>query len=412
MPTRLLICTNETLGLGHIRRALRLSAFLQSELDDLSILILTGSVMIHGFRLPSRVDAIKLPSLLRQRGEPRYTSRYLPLPFEEVKQLRERLILESALAYRPDMVLVDLRPTGVAGELLPTLRAVRENRRTVVVLGCRDVISESDAVRVEWRADHAMSALEELYDEIWVYGAQALYDPIAEYQLSQAIAEKVRFCGYLGIELPGSSVEETRRDLGIGEETFVLVTVGNGRDGFPLLDAYLGALESFPRHQRLFTLLVGGPDLPGRDRERVRQQATELAISHPQRRLKLIDFSADILTYMAAADVIVSMGGYNTLVEILALGKRALVIPRVVMNREQLVRASLFERLGLLTMLHPDRLSPGRMAESLLKALDAPSPSGQDLRVRGVPLSGLGQVKRHVVRLLGERARLPLAASR
>ncbi len=188
MPIKLLICTNETFGLGHLCRALRLSSSLQAVIHDLSILILTGSPMIHGFRLPPRVDSVKLPSLSKE-NQWVYTSKYLPLPFEEVKRLRERIIFETVFAYQPHLLLVDLRPVGVQGELLSTLRALNaDQRRTALVLGLRDIVGEPELVRARWQDDDAMPILEELYDEIWVYGCQALYDPIKEYQLPDTVA--------------------------------------------------------------------------------------------------------------------------------------------------------------------------------------------------------------------------------
>jgi predicted glycosyltransferase len=83
MSLKLLICTNETLGLGHLRRALRIAGGLHAEIPNLSTLVLTGSAMVHGFRLPAGVDYVKLPSLLKET-KLAYTSKCLPLPFEEI----------------------------------------------------------------------------------------------------------------------------------------------------------------------------------------------------------------------------------------------------------------------------------------------------------------------------------------
>jgi len=407
MSLKLLICTNETLGLGHLRRALRISAFLQAGLPDLSILLLTGSSMLHGFPLPPNVDTIKLPSLLK-KSRREYTSKHLPLPFEEVKRLRERIILETALAYEPHLFLVDHRPVGVGGELLPTLRALNEGQpKAVSVMLFRDIILEPERIKAQWQELQAVGALEELYDEIWVCGCQSLFDPIKEYELSNSIAKKIRFCGYLGVERPVASTQETRHDLETAGKMFVLVTVGNGRDGFPVLDTYLRALEILPKKQELFSLLVGGPDLPEAEQAVVRRRCEEMARIRPERPVKFIEFSPQFLEYMAAADLVVSMGGYNTLVEVLSLEKRALIIPRVHLGWEQLIRASLFERLGLIRMLHPDQLSPERMAEALLAALHTPPLSRDRLEAVGFDLNGLHQVKTHVLRLLGERGLVP-----
>lgn len=407
MSLKLLICSNDTFGLGHISRASRLSGFLQTHLQDLSILILTGSPMIHGFHLPAGVDYVKLPSIVKS-SRWSFASKNLALPFEEVKRLRERIILETALAYQPDLLLVDFRPEGIGGELLPTLRAIKKDRTEAMsVMLFRDIMDEPERIRAEWQRDQAMGVLEKYYDEIWVLGCQALYDPIKEYELSDSIARKIRFCGYLGAERPTVSPEETRRELGIARETFVLVTVGGGRDGFPVLDAYLRLLDILPQQTELFSLLVGGPNLPQAEGDVVRERCREIAMTKPDRQVRFVEFSPQLLEYMVAADLVVSMGGYNTLMEILSLEKRALIIPRVDLRLEQLIRALLFERLGLIQMVHPDQLTPETLAETFLAALHAPPPSRERVRAVGVDLNGLHRVKTHLLRLLGTRGLLP-----
>jgi predicted glycosyltransferase len=52
------------------------------------------------------------------------------------------------------------------------------------------------------------------------------------------------------------------------------------------------------------------------------------------------------------------MGGYNTICEILASKKAALIIPRVTPRQEQLIRAERMQELGLVDVLHPKDLSP------------------------------------------------------
>ncbi len=365
--------------------------------------------MLHAFPLPPNADCVKLPGLLME-GIGLYTSRRLPLPFEDLSRLRQRILLETAFGYRPDLVVVDRRPVGVAGELLPALRALKSlEKRATLVLSLRDIVG-TDLVQGEWQADHAMPVLDELYDEIWVFGSQVLYDPIKEYQLPDTIARKVRFCGYLGIEPPTIPSEETRRALQITGETFILVTVGGGRAGFPALDAYLGALEIFPKRPRTFGLLVAGPDATQEELRRLRERISRLSTTRPEHRVTLVDFSPRLEEYIAAADLVVSMAGYNTLTEIMALQKRAIVIPRLQIIAEQLLRASLFERLGLIRMLRPDQLSPDFMAETLLSALDAPPPSRQQMTELGLDFGGQTQVREHVARLLGRKQASPARA--
>ncbi len=60
-----------------------------------------------------------------------------------------------------------------------------------------------------------------------------------------------------------------------------------------------------------------------------------------------------MMSLMAAADVVVAMGGYNTVCELLTLRKRAVLVPRVQPGVEQCVRAERMAAMGLLRMVHP-----------------------------------------------------------
>jgi predicted glycosyltransferase len=92
----------------------------------------------------------------------------------------------------------------------------------------------------------------------------------------------------------------------------------------------------------------------------------------------------DLPSYLTAAELVVSMAGYNTLAEILAQRCRAIVIPRTWysgghsnrerarVDLEQLVRAKALAQLGLVDLLEPMELSPERLAERITAAIAGP----------------------------------------
>ena len=399
---KILFASNEVVGMGHLRIVLRLAACIGTELTDTSMLLLTASTMAHAFPLTKGLDVIQLPGIDRSNGYTSYRPLRLPLTFEEVKRLRERIIGETARTYRPDLFLVDYRPGGVAGELVATLRALKKRGQTALVLLLRDILDDPGIVRAQWRADRAKRALE-YYDEIWVYGCQNLYDPIREYQLPAEIARKIRFCGYLDVDAPAAASNDVRKTLGIARQPFVLVTVGSGRVGFPVLDTYVRALAQFPNELDLFSLIVGGPSLPMEQRDIICRQCEAISSCYPHRRVRFTDFLPNLLDYMAAADVVVSLGGYNAVTEILRLGRCSVVVPYAAAHDEQLIRASLLESLGLIRTIHPNQLSPQSLVETILAALQDRPPTHQRLLQLGLSFDGLQHIKDHVMRLLKAR---------
>jgi predicted glycosyltransferase len=399
-PPKILLASNEIVGIGHLRIMLRIAACIQQELDDASMLLLTASTVAHAFALPEGLEVIRIPGVARSKyGVADYRPARLPLAFEDVRLLREQIIYGTARTYRPDLFLVDFRPGGVAGELLPTLNWLKSRGETTLVLLLRDILDGPKIVRTRWQADRAKEALE-FYDEIWVYGCQNLHDSIRTHEFPPEIARKIRFCGYLDIERPAATSEDIRRSLGITDELLVLATVGSGRVGFPVLDTYIQALAQFPNELNLFSVIVGGPSLPIEQQDVIRRQCEAVSAQRPHRRVHFVNFLPRLLDYMAAADVVVSQGGYSTVTEILRLGKRAVVVPYEDAHDEQLIRASLLESLGLVQMIRPNQLSPRGLADAIRAALQSALPTHEGLLRLGFSFDGLQHIKDHVIRLL------------
>src|SRR5438309_11421063 len=62
---RILVYSHDTFGLGNIKRMLEISKHLVATYSDVSVLIISGSPMVHAFRISPRIDYIKLPCLTR-----------------------------------------------------------------------------------------------------------------------------------------------------------------------------------------------------------------------------------------------------------------------------------------------------------------------------------------------------------
>lgn len=369
---RILIYSHDTFGMGNIRRMLAISRGLLDGLPEISLLLLTGSPVIHtlGANGRERMDYIKLPCLTRtDRGV--YRARYLDTGVEELSRLRADLILAATRHFAPDLLMVDKKPLGVRGELEPALRYLRTERpraRTMLVL--RDILDRPEAIISNWSRHGHDKSLRQDYDRILILGQQEIFDPVVEYRFPEEAAARTRFCGFLRKDTGAGSVgraTQLRESLGLdvkGGQQMMLVTPGGGEDGFKVIETSLLALAHRPQPQ-LQTIVVGGPEMPAEQREQLRR----LAATIPNTRF--LDFSNDLLGLMAAADLVVSMGGYNTICEIVSLRRRAIVIPRVRPTEEQLIRMERLAPLNCFLALHPDRLTVEQMAEAIERQLTA-----------------------------------------
>ena len=110
------------------------------------------------------------------------------------------------------------------------------------------------------------------------------------------------------------------------------------------------------------------------------------------RPVRFKEFSDEMETILMAADVVVSMGGYNSTCEILSHRKKAVIIPRVQPVKEQVIRARRLEGLGLINMIHPENLTP-----QLLMKTVAQTAVQEDLLVdveKKIDLNGLQRIGR------------------
>ncbi len=372
--SRILIYSHDTFGLGHLRRCRAIAHSLVGHFKGLSVLILSGSPIIGSFDFKARVDFVRIPGVIKLK-DGAYTSLGLHIDLEQTLQMRESIIYHTARMFKPDIFLVDKEPTGLQGEVKSTLELMRQ-QGAANILGLRDVMDEPSQLRAEWERKQVAPVLEELYDDIWVYGLAEMGSPIEGLGLSSIVERKLAFTGYLDREIPSDRNWVAPIDL---DDPYILVTAGGGGDGVELVDWVVRALESgasgIPR-----TIIVTGPFMPPADQQRFHERCEALP------RVEILTFDSHIELLMQRALGIVAMGGYNTFCEILTLDKPALIVPRSVPRQEQLIRAERALQLNLIRMLDPSgERDAGVMAAALAELPYQPRPSAR--RVAGL-LSG------------------------
>ena len=385
-PARVLMYSHDTLGLGHLRRCREIAHHLVESNSRLSVLILSGSPIIGSFDFRTRVDFVRIPGVIKLRNGD-YTSLSLHLNIEETLDLRESIIKHTAETFDPDLFIVDKEPWGLRGEVRSTMEMLHK-RGTPLVLGLRDVMDEPAALAPEWERKNVLPALEELYDELWVYGIKEICDPFEGIDLPANVKIKTRYTGYLKRHVPtvGASPQ-----FNIPEDPFILITAGGGGDGEGLMEWVLRAYEYDP-DLPYPAVLVLGPFMSQEKQAEFLERASKLD------RVQAMTFDARIESLMSKAAGMVSMGGYNTFCEILSFDKRALIIPRTEPRLEQYIRAKRAEDLGLVSMLvdNGDH-DPKEMAKSLRKLPSQPRPS--EILPTDI-LGGLPQVNRLAKRWL------------
>jgi predicted glycosyltransferase len=264
------------------------------------------------------------------------------------------------LNYAPDIFLVDHMPHGAMGELLPALEAMKHSRiHTQVVLGLRDILDSPDVTIQRWKLEGAYDAIERYYARILVFGMKDVYNIVEKYQLPEADARKVFYCGYvtnLAIENNAPAIR-ARYLAGQPPGTrLIVVMAGGGADAYPMMNALIDAIPKVLEHQKCVLLVITGPFMPANLIMDLNQRAAQFPIH-------MMESVHDSISHIAAADLVISMAGYNTSVEILRMRKPAILIPRAGPSAEQRTRAQLFAEKHWVDLIDPDELTPKKLAQ-------------------------------------------------
>ncbi len=356
---RLLAYSHDSFGLGHFRRSVNVARAATGLNESAEVLLITGSARPDLFKLPVRTDVLKLPSFTKT-ADGRYEGRHLRMGKDDLVRLRAGIICAAVRTYNPDAVIVDHTPIGIGGELLPALRYLEQARNVPVLLGMRDILDAPARASAELRDPAIQEALQRYYRGVAVYGHPHLCDIALEYGLNRRIADKIRYMG-VAVDAP-QNPEAAPSSLSLHRRPRLLITVGGGEDGAPLLRASLRFLRSDVGRCWEATVVLG-PYLDPSTRAELASSTADLA------RVRLRHSVTDLPALMTDADVVLAMGGYNTVYEALSRRCRLAVFPRTTPRAEQFERARRLEELGLVVTLKEDDIaSPRRIALKLERA--------------------------------------------
>jgi predicted glycosyltransferase len=170
----------------------------------------------------------------------------------------------------------------------------------------------------------------------------------------------LRYTGYVVSAVPRVAAEPAP-----GSE--ILVSAGGGAVGGPLLRAAVAA-RPLTGVARQPWRIIAGRNLPESEFAALKPATADGGIV-------LERFRSDFQALLQRCRLSVSQAGYNTVMELLAAGSRAVVVPFAEGGEtEQPVRARLLAERGLLTVVEPDGLTAQSLAAGIDAADRAPRP--------------------------------------
>lgn len=360
MSTRVFFYVQHLLGIGHLRRAATLARGLAAQGFD--VLLVSGGAPVPEIVPGLDLAGVRLRQLppLRARDE---GLRELALldgsePDDAFYAARTLSLTSLLQVESPDIVITEQFPFGrtrLRFELLPMLNTAKTlAKRPKVFASVRDVLRDtvSDA-----RVKETLEIFDEHFDGVLVHADPGLLTLDRSFRGFAHLKDRVHYTGYIA-----ESDLAPRGTQGSGE---VVVSVGGGAVGAPLLQAALAARPLTSLKDRTWRLLLGG-NLDPAAAEKLRLEAPAGAIIEPAR--------ADFVTLLANATLAVSQAGYNTVVETLASADRAVLVPYATdRETEQTIRARAVVARGAAQMVGGNALDGSTLAAAIERALAGPS---------------------------------------
>jgi len=231
----------------------------------------------------------------------------------------------------------------------------------------RDIlVKRSDPQRYEAKVVERMNRY---FDLLLIHGDPRFQALSETFSRLEDIDAKIVYTGYVvpQVTTPTPSAKPT-----------IVASIGGGRFGHELAEAVVAAApllaERIPHHISLYT----GPLCPPQVVAKLQAQAKG------QSNLSVERFTPDLPGQMRLADLSISMGGYNTTMNVLATGVRALMLGCVNNGgMDQVKRVEALGRLGVVGVLRSADLTPVHLADRVAGALDQ-APTSPTINLNGV----------------------------
>lgn len=408
---RVAIHTQHFAGVGHHVRTSRLArAFRQAKGE---VLVFDGGRPFHqagGTPFPE-VDRVQLPPLAWGSDglEPCGGTQ----PLSAVLAARSQLLVAGLRRFRPDLFLLDSFPFSrwaLRAEILAGIRQLKADNSAVrVVCSLRDVPRASQLSRAPdphgQGADHRRTwpirpgddGLEQVpelldahFDAIVVHGDPRVARIEEQFPWSARLRIPVRYTGYVQEEAPASGLSRVVP----AKRPLVVVSVGGGVNGLPLIELVTAAwsqLRQRPGWNGGQMVVFGGALMSAAD-------LASASASCDRHGAQFEAFSHDFASWLQAADLSISRGGYNTMVALLVARVRGLVFPGTDVS-DQAVRVRRLAELGIVSTWPEGELDPARLAARIITVLGRPAPR------HDLDLDGAGRTVQLLTALVNDRQR-------
>lgn len=345
------------LGIGHLRRSLEICKALAQSHE--TTLILGGppaSIDTSGLQI------LQLPGLQMDSSFNNLAPYDKSSSLSATKEQRQHLLYQHFETSAPECFITELYPFGRKAfrfELDPVLQGISSGNLPHChrICSVRDILVEKEEGKEKFESRVAKT-VNEFYDAVLVHADPSIVTLDETFTPINKITTPIHYTGFVSEKVSRRKKTTVRRQLGLQDDQHLLVaSSGGGSVGGNLLRAVVPAFREFLRlepnsHLQIFT----GPYCTREDYAFLADQ------SQPQ--ITINRFTEHFPDWLEAADLSISMAGYNTCMNILQTGIPALVLP-FTQNREQTLRVEKIGAKAPISSLSDEDLTPKKLCQKI-----------------------------------------------
>jgi predicted glycosyltransferase len=368
MKKILFYCQN-LLGMGHLVRTTELIRALS---EVFQICLIDGGQPVEGFEVPKGVEVVQLPTIQVEVADSSVSKQLRvmgsPMSLEAVKDFRKTSLIRVFEQFQPDCLITEGYPfskyKALAFEMLPFLEHIKSSGSpTTVLCSLRDIIMAKEFVDRDWEEQRRCEFANQYYDAVLIHSDPAIHRLEDNIARVSDLKIPIYYTGYVVQSEPQEIEVNTEDTVHLNDPTpKIVVSVGGGKLGHDLLESVIQSAPLLKAKIPHRLIIFAGPLMEETHYQRLKTLASGAS------NLTLHRFTPNLIAYLKKADLSISLGGYNTTMNILKTGVPALIYPAN-KDREQAIRAEKLEALTLLKILAPEDLAPERLASAIANSL-------------------------------------------
>ncbi len=346
-------------SLGHGVRVLSLAKAIKYRNPEFDVLVVQGGVLHKELKIPSGVRCINLSPLESNSGLFDGLKSPSKISLEKVKVIRAHQLITIARIFKPDFLITEHFPLGRTQfkfELIPLFKYLISNLpKTKIIASVRDFIDQEVDIA-------GLLGLLNYFSYVLVHS-----DPkFMKFDFEDLLGEKLIYTGYVASRARAELIDinHIRDQLKITDKKLVVVSIGGGIIGFKILVEVILAKRKLDNIGVKTKFLIStGPSISDVD------YAKLIILAGNDNDIILTKFNPNLVDYINAADLNISMGGYNSLVNVMVTGTSTIIIPKGI-DSEQKTRARKLQDKGLVQVLDLINLNSSILFDAIVSGLN------------------------------------------